>query len=134
MLRRLIQNWATSRRRKELDDFVLGLAGSDGSELGLLVAMATTIRNQFLVEGINLMSPAVLMATDSMAAYKLSSLCTKLQRSNQQHQAAGVMVWLHTLRAASEPTLRLKGREMWGHLEHIRVGVNRGGIPLGGGL
>ena len=52
MFKRLINDWATQRHKRELEDFTLGLAGTDGSELGLLVGMATSVRHDMSAGGL----------------------------------------------------------------------------------
>jgi len=48
--------------------------------------------------------------------WDLNKKIQELQRNQQFQDATGYMVWLHTLRAATTPEVKLKGRKMWGQL------------------
>ena len=41
-------NWASGVHKREIDDFIRRLAAMDSEELGLPVAIATTIRHDFI--------------------------------------------------------------------------------------
>jgi hypothetical protein len=51
----------------------------------------------------------------------------EFQKSDQKTDAAGAMVWLHSLRAQGYPELRIKGRELWSELSrgsgHVRAAL-----------
>ena len=119
-LKRKVQISSLNAIEEDLDRFLLGLKGSDSSELGLIVAVASHWRNRLETEfGWNLDYPDTVEAQDPTAPLKL----VKMIRQNQMGRndpmnlmAAGLMVWIHTLRASARPELRLKGREMWGEL------------------
>lgn len=109
--------WASGSQEKELNNYTVGLRGMDGSEIGLIVAVATHQRHLLVAEGFNVMDPINFVSVNPMATYRLSQTIQSLQKERKYQAAAGLMVWVHTLRAATRPELRLLGREMWRELQ-----------------
>ena len=90
----------------------------DSSAIAMLVAMATHMRHNLARhKGYDLLDPIVLMGVTPEAVLELSRLTTEYQKAEERSDAAAMMVWVHTLRAAARPELRMKGREMWGLLK-----------------
>jgi hypothetical protein len=52
-----------------------------------------------------------------MVAFEFDKMVKKMQQRGRQLDAIGLMVWLHTLRAAMNLELRGLGRKMWRELE-----------------
>lgn len=114
---RCFRNWASNKHRKELAFFLNGLASSDGSELGFLLAYATHVRHQLEEKGHNILDPFVYLIQNPIFPYTLSSTIIQLQKDKRNQDAAALMVWLHTFRAAANPLeLRSLGRQLWGEL------------------
>ncbi len=116
ILASLFDGWAANRQRKEMEVFVVSLQAMARPELGMLVAAATDIKNGMREHGYNLDDPFMLTATDPGITYEFSSRCVRLQREDRLAEVAALMVWVHTLRAASRPELRGLGRSMWAEL------------------
>jgi hypothetical protein len=105
-------------RRRDLETFVAGLTAMDDGEVGMVMAVATAMRNKFAPElrdgivrdpaGVNRRWPAM----DDEMALKISAL----QKRGMTSDACAGMVWLHTLRAVGDPALERLGRNMWGEL------------------
>jgi hypothetical protein len=53
----------------------------------------------------------------AIAQLAVSDLVRRYRREGRLAEAAGAMVWLHSLRALSTPDLRLLGRQMWRELQ-----------------
>jgi hypothetical protein len=53
----------------------------------------------------------------AMAQRRISRLVRTFQTENEYIDAAGAMVWLHTLRSLNIPELRFLGRQLWQQLE-----------------
>ena len=100
----------------DLDRFLLGLKGGDNRDVACVVATAAHIRNNILRDdGVDLLQPLLEESRDPMLAWKMNKLYAQAQKEAPD-LAAGVAVWVHTLRAANTPELRLKGRMMWAEL------------------
>jgi len=107
---------------EDLDRFVARLQGATSEELGMVVAIATILRTNFRSEGI--LPDAVLGVGASATPDEEISTIIQLprwiqlfQKEGQPSDAAGTMVWLHSVRViALYPELRNKGREMWQEL------------------
>jgi hypothetical protein len=106
----------------DLERFVLSLRGHSDEENGMVIAIATIIRMNMRAEG-RLPDAALgvgmpLPDTEqAMAQLGVSRLVQQFQKLKQPIDAAGAMVWLHTLRAFCYPEVRLLGRQMWGKLQ-----------------
>lgn len=121
MFGKMIEKWAVGKQEQELHAFAEQLQSVNGDELGLVVAMATHLRHNLEREsGVSLLFPVVASAQKPDLTVVLNRLIRDFQRQGGQPLAAGVMVWLHTLRAMSvvaSPKLRNLGRKMWDELE-----------------
>jgi hypothetical protein len=121
MIGRMFEKWAVSRQESELQQFVERLQSVNGDELGLVAAMATHLRHNIEREfGVRLLFPVTAIRQRPDLPIALNRLIRDFQRQGGQPLAAGVMVWLHSLRAmspAGSPRLRNLGRAMWDELE-----------------
>jgi hypothetical protein len=88
----------------------------DGSEIGLVVALATDFRNEMEAAGCPLSDPIVYASLDPGFTFGLSKQVVRLQKAGCFQDAAALMVWVHTMRAASRLELRQLGRELWTEL------------------
>ena len=61
----------------------------------------------------SLLAPFEAYQADKDCIVKMEKLIKQVQGQNQHTLAAGLMAWLHTLRAVSAPKLRLLTRGMW---------------------
>lgn len=100
---------------EDIDRFLAGLRGADSSELGMVVAVATHWRRIFEEDNVDFLDPIHAKLANPLIAVKINRLIAKVQKENPE-LASGLMVWLHTLRAANNPEIRIKGRAMWGEL------------------
>ena len=106
---------------QDLERFVTSLRGASADELGPLVAVATAVR--ITMRNAGHLPDAALDATGDLppdqqieAQLKMTSLVRQLQKLGQPSDAAGAMVWMHSMRAGATPELRLLGRQMWAEL------------------
>jgi len=111
---RKVNNWASKRQRKDLEDFLLRLRAMDGEEIGHLVAVATHVRHKIEAKGHSLLDP---LSNEPWITAGLSKHTVQLQKEGDLVTAAGLMVWVHTLRAGSHLEIRQLGRNMWRELE-----------------
>jgi hypothetical protein len=115
---RKIEKWAIKTQRRELESFVSNLRAIDGGEIGMVLAIATDKRHRLSeILGWNLLEPILVQISDITAAMTVNKLIREAQKAGDPVSASGLMVWLHTLRAANTLELRQLGRDMWGQLE-----------------
>jgi hypothetical protein len=105
-----------------VDQFLERLRASDVDGVAVIAAAATHWRHVFADEGLDLLKPVE-------ASLKLPNLVILLERSIKETRAthpelaSGLAVWLHTVRAASVPEIRVRVREMWrqlaGSFDHV---------------
>ena len=105
------------KQKKEIVTFIVSLAAMDGDELGSVVAVVADYRNKMLEQGINLNEPMILVGTVPGIIPLLSGQVDPLQQEERTFEALPIIVWVHSLRAASTPELRQYGRDLWGQLE-----------------
>ena len=112
---------------EEIERFILSLRGQSDEEIGMLLALANLIRVNLINGGrlsIQVLNFEVSETEHSQVQMYVSNLVREFQKANQKTDAAGAMVWLHSLRAQGYPELRIKGRELWSELsrgfEHVR--------------
>ncbi|MHA6574534.1 hypothetical protein [Pseudomonas yamanorum] len=117
----LISRWLSRRivasQKKEMQAFIGGLSSMDGQELGFILAIATHQRNVLEEAGLHLMDPLVDYPRDPTSVIRLRGIIREYQRAKQPTDAAGTMVWLHTMRVGGQHELRPLAREMWRQLE-----------------
>ncbi|ANC03987.1 hypothetical protein AB688_18470 [Pseudomonas putida] len=113
---RMFHAWALKTQRKEMSAFVDQLAGMDGKEIGFLVAVATHQRNVLEEDGFRLMDPLVDYPMNPTVALRLGGIIREYQKAKQPSDAAGTMIWLHTMRVGGRHELRPLAREMWRQL------------------
>ncbi len=112
-----IQNWSKRIIRREMDEFVGRLRALDASELGMIVACAADQRHRLeRFFPINLLAPSATIVSVPEAPVELRKLIAAAQHRGDFVAAAGLMVWLHTLRAMLDIDLRQGGRDMWREL------------------
>jgi hypothetical protein len=113
---RKFDKWAAKSQTEQMSEFITGLRSADGEELGLVVAIATHLRNGMEEKGLIISDPIVFTSTHPYFTYEMSKTVIKLQKEGKLQLAAGWMVWVHTLRAGTRLELRQFGRDMWREL------------------
>tara|TARA_B110000208_G_scaffold183772_1_gene236840 strand:- start:542 stop:1000 length:459 start_codon:yes stop_codon:yes gene_type:complete len=135
MFKKVLKRLVTGAEAKELEVFVSPMRGFDGSEMGAVVystyKFSDLLREQF---GWDIFYPHLVLSTDNFAVMKVGKIIKQLQSEGNMGFAAGGLVWLHTLRAAQNPELRLAAREIWHNLRrgfsHARSFASDVGDPL----
>lgn len=114
---RIFNTWAADTQRKEMADFIDLLRAMDGTELGLVVAVATHFRHELEADGHKPMDPILYTRQNPWFCHLLSSTAITCQKKGRLQDAASLMIWLHTARASLRLELRSLGRELWKQLE-----------------
>lgn len=116
-LARTIASWGGAAQKREIRDFVTKLAALDSDEVAMMVVAAAEWRNRIKdTEGIDLKLPAVAIIQQPSLTYSFSRTVQNLQSTGHFAAAAGLIVWVHSLRAITDPLLRPDGRAMWREL------------------
>jgi hypothetical protein len=113
---RKVENWASNNMRQELESFIASLRAMDGSEIGIVVAMATHLRHQLESMGHMPMDPIVYVAVNPRFPLLLSQTIGDFQKQERFRDAAALLIWAHSARAGSRLELRALGRELWREL------------------
>jgi hypothetical protein len=109
--------WATNSQAKDLEQFTARLSAMDSYEIGMIVAVATDRRHKLgELYGWDMLDPLSVEKLDPYAAVKLSRIIKQVQSDGHTIVAAGLMVWIHTLRAGTSLDLRILGRRLWSQL------------------
>jgi hypothetical protein len=111
-----LMQWSTVGREREMTDFIRRMEAMDSDEVALPLVAATVFRNGVLPE-INLLYPAAVLLADPTICLQLNRTIQELQSQKHFPAAAGVMVWLHSMRAMEDLTLRNYGRQIWHELQ-----------------
>lgn len=106
-----------TRRRREAKAFLARLRGMPDRDVGLLVAIAAHQRNALCREGQALDDLSRLQHLDRRFADNLASAVVQLNRRGQHHDAFGLLVWLHSVRAVQAPGLADLGMAIWTELK-----------------
>ncbi len=120
--------WASDRHAREAESFLTHLRGLGDADIGFVLAIAAHQRNKLRDEGVDLMHLADLAARRPMYHHDLAKAVNALSRAKRAHDALGLQVWVHSLRAAMDPAIRPLGDELWtelrrgvGHLPEQRA-------------
>ncbi len=118
-MKRKVYNWALKNATKDLNSTLLILKGQDDIEVAMIVASALTLRINLRRGGQPLddaLDPGSGMSEMERDFYlpQLIKMHNVFVKEDMLASAAGVKVWLHSLRAMIYPELRVLGREMWG--------------------
>jgi len=121
-------------QRKEIKTFIECLRAQDGRDIAVSLIVATAYRNNVLnINDIDLLNPAVEFQKNSMIVLNFGRAIRQKQRLEEYEIAAALMVWLHTIRSVTHPTLRSLGRELWSQLSrgmiHVPGIMDEGLIP-----
>lgn len=126
-LKGLVTNWAVHQQSKEMTDFINRIAVQDGPDLGMPLALAYGFRNDVRARsGLDMLFPSAVLMTDPMAVVTLVKSVKRHQSDGNLVLAAGLLIWVHSLRAMADHNLRPFGRRMWGELARGFPHIDRG--------
>jgi hypothetical protein len=103
-----VQRWQAKQQREELVYFIDMLKGAEIEARAMVVAAASDFRN------VMMQSPSFLK--EQVAGTEVMFLhdaYRAAQKSGSPQIAAGIAVWIHTVRAEKELSNRHIAREMW---------------------
>jgi hypothetical protein len=119
MFGEILRKWGANKVKIEIDDFVRNLSAMDGTDLGMIVAIATDTRHTITLkyDTWDLLSPDITCLRHPNIALELGSLIKGCQKTNNLTAATSLMVWLFTVRGAIALECLQSARNMWGELE-----------------
>ena len=105
-----------STMEEDINRLILGLKGGSPSEVGMVVVFTNHWRNVLEKQfNWNLDHPDLVALAEIGVAFRINRMARTVQKE-EPATAAGLMVWLHTIRASETPEIRVLGREMWAQL------------------
>lgn len=135
---RKFQSWAVGVQEREAREYLTKLSVMDSDEIAGVVVMVAEFRREFIKRNnIDLIDPASAVQLKPNLAIEIGSVIKDLQRNNASFFAAGVMVWLHSVRAQHSLEVRAVVRQIWGELERgfpfaeaMAIDMKWQGIPV----
>lgn len=104
-------------QKKEMKAFLQGLKGQDGRDIAVSIIVSTAYRNSVLkIDKVNLLSPAIEFQLDPLILLRIGMGIKEKQKTEDYLVAAALMIWLHTIRSITHPSLRALGRDIWAEL------------------
>jgi hypothetical protein len=124
--RRKVIDAATQTQAREMKAWIGNLSQMNSDEVAAVLGMATHQRKWIEEErGADLLDPIVAYAAQPGLLMFFHGVIQSHQKSNRPMEAAGVMVWLFTLRAGANLQLRGLGRHLWRELARGIPGVEK---------
>ena len=117
--KRKLQRATAKGAIEDLERFIASLRGLSDEEVGGAVAFAAVTRVALRKSGV-LPDELLQVTPDKQQAFAQLAVAQVIRRYQAEQkfgEAAGAMVWLHSLRALSTPEVRHLGREMWRQLQ-----------------
>lgn len=121
MLKWIFGRLERGRWRRDLERFLVNLIGLNGLEAGMVAFNAALARN--MVEknaaglgfspGASLLHPREFVEHASDNAARLEFMLREVRGKEQMAFVAGLMPWVHTVRAVRNPAMRDMAVQMW---------------------
>lgn len=125
----MLGNWMRARARrkyvKEMLHHLAHLRSLDNRSMGLVLAIAAHQRNALIKDGVDMRDLSKIIHGAPMYHLDLAKAVNVLIRNKRQHDALGLQVWMHSLRALLDQELYPFGVEIWQELERGRPHVAR---------
>lgn len=125
----MLGQWMRSRARKkyskEAQQVVDHLRSLDNRSMGLVLAIAAHQRNALIKDGVDMRDLSKIIHGAPMYHLDLAKAVNVLIKKKRQHDALGMQVWMHSLRALLDQELYPYGVEIWKELERGQPHVAR---------
>ncbi len=130
----MIKGWFERKmaktRQQDADRFLLGLKGGDHLVIDEVMAVTMYWAKIYEDMGMDLYNVVDWVNSNLEITVHLNTAIRDNQKKGNFSSATGLMVWLHTARAAAFAELRHTGRQIWEELlrstpdsEHMAVGM-----------
>ena len=112
-----INEQINNKMKSEISEYIQIIKGCSDEELGIAILSALTLRKSILnSSGIDLMDPIIALNKDPDITITLSKTHEELTAQKKPQLTVPFTIWVHTLRAVSNPLIRALGRKMWKEL------------------
>jgi hypothetical protein len=119
MVKKIVGGSSASDRDRaagELSEFLRRMLEVDGTALGMTAVQAAQFAAFLYADTdgkTDLRSPGAALASRPGLLSELTEIVIQLQKAGRQSEAAGIIVWVNTLRAELMPELRPPVKQMW---------------------
>lgn len=135
-LKRKIEMNDVRKVNEDLERFLASLRGFSDEEIGNLLALSIRLRFNFAEAGYIPWEAVSISFPDRerrIAASKFRKLIKSYQKMQTEagyNDAAGLMIWAHSLNALNYPEARYLGRQIWEELSRGFQHVDNGFVQL----
>ncbi len=116
LVQSMMGGWASRRYRKEAEKHLAHLRNLDNDSMGLVLAIATHQRNALVNEGTEMRDLTALVRAQPMYQHDVAKAVNALIKAKRPHDALGMQVWMHSLRAIADPNLMPIAAAIWREL------------------
>ena len=113
----LMRGWARKRYVKEAQELVEHLQDLDDESMGLVLAISVHHRNVLISKGAAMRDLTQLVKDAPMYQHDVAKAVGILARKKRLHDALGLQVWVHSLRAVADPSLYTQAVQVWRELK-----------------
>lgn len=125
----MLGQWMRTRARKkytkEASHVINHLRSLDNRSMGLVLAIAIHQRNALIKDGVDMRDLSKITHGAPMYHLDLSKAANVLIKKKRQHDALGMQIWMHSLRALLDQELYPLGVEIWEELARGQPHVAR---------
>ena len=116
MIRKWLDKKMSNTQLAEAENFYQMLRGANKDVVSMVMVSTMYWAAVMNSKGTDLYSVSEWIEEEPMIAYPLGKLIKKVQQDDPGN-ATGLMVWLHTVRAAAYPELKHSARKIWYELQ-----------------
>ena len=116
LVQSMMGGWASRRYRKEAEKHLAHLRQLDNESIGLVLAIVAHQRNALINEGADMRDLTALVQAEPMYQHSVANAVNALIKSKRPHDALGMQVWMHSLRAIADPNLMPFAISIWREL------------------
>lgn len=116
MIKRWLDKRMSKRQQEEAEHYLTMLKGANSNVIDMVALSTMVWAARMEQRGTNLYNVSYWINEEPMMAYALAELIKRVQ-STDPEDANGLMVWLHTVRAAQWPELKHTARLIWHELQ-----------------
>lgn len=116
LLGELSRGWVRKRYKREATALLTHLRSLEDKDMGLVLAIAAHQRNVLIKEGVAMRDLTALNRDVPMYQHDLQKAIQVLINKKRPHDALGIQIWMHSLRALSDPALYVMGVAIWREL------------------
>ena len=116
LVQSMMGGWASRRYRKEAEKHLAHLRDLGNESIGLVLAITAHQRNALINEGTEMRDLTALVQAQPMYQHGIANAVNALIKAKRPHDALGMQVWMHSLRAIADPSLMPLAIAIWREL------------------